>query len=313
MKKNRRSIVLNPKRPINKTYKQRCNPKIRNNKTVKDTSCLTPEVMRKVVKHYNRRVPNNPIQSADHKHPAILWNEMNERMRNQCKGNERCWINSVVTDKNEKTTLEEESFVPKKPEEWKRNPNMWLTNIDIENVLHQYEKVNPKFVLLGPTPIDFDKRQPNSECVENSLCHFNLKHQKNIGKTKIGIVFNTEPHEMSGEHWISMFIDLDEHFLMFFDSTGHGTPPQILEFVKRIKRQSKIYKIPLKQYFNRMRHQTGNSECGIYTLFFIITMLTGNAEFRKNNMNTEEKIQLFLKDFVIPDKYIEKYRDIYFD
>ena len=28
------------------------------------------------------------------------------------------------------------------------------------------------------------------------------------GKTKIGIIFNTDPHDKPGQHWISMFINI---------------------------------------------------------------------------------------------------------
>ena len=37
---------------------------------------------------------------------------------------------------------------------------------------------------------------------------------------KIGIIFNTDPHNKSGSHWISLFIDVKKKIICFFDSVG---------------------------------------------------------------------------------------------
>jgi hypothetical protein len=49
----------------------------------------------------------------------------------------------------------------------------------------------------------------------------------------------------------------------------------------------------------------------MYSLFFIITMLTGNTEFEKN-MSMKKRIELF-KQKRIPDKMVWDYRDLYFN
>jgi hypothetical protein len=58
----------------------------------------------------------------------------------------------------------------------------------------------------------------------------------------------------------------------------------------------------------------GNTECGVYSLFFIRTMLTGKTELVRGNapMNMRQKVYLF-NQRTIPDKYIEKYRNVYFN
>lgn len=60
-----------------------------------------------------------------------------------------------------------------------------------------------------------------------------------------------------------------------------------------------------------LEHQLGNTECGMYSLYFIITMLTGETEGRTFR-TALEKIQFFKKKRV-PDKYVSKYRKIYFN
>jgi hypothetical protein len=216
---------------------------------------------------------------------------------------ESCWLKQ----KHEFGELDEnfkDSFAPESPDEWKKNPNEWLSSIDIIKVMKQYEKAYKCFDFIGPTPIDFDKKQLYGECVWEELCNFNLKQQITEGKTKIGIIFNTDPHNKPGEHWISMFINIKKGNIFFFDSVGRKAPPEIMRFVERIKMQGKQLnpKINFKYDENHpVEHQYGNTECGIYSIFFIVHML-------------EDKLtEHYLKTHVLKDKYMEKFRKIYFN
>jgi len=235
-------------------------------------------------------------------------------MRNKCR-TERCWVKELP--EGEREHVERKSFVPEKPKEWKTDPDAWLSNIDIEKVLKQYEEKTPTFKFLGPAPIDFDKfigPAHQQTCVQNSLCRFQISQYLDKGIKKIGIVFNTDPHTKGGSHWISLFIDLEDHFMMFFDSTGDAMPPEVKKFMLRVQRQALKRGIRLKTFSNyKVEHQQGNTECGMYSLFFIITMLVGRTEFHPQQMNAKEKLELFLKEFEIPDGYVQKYRDVFFD
>ena len=92
-----------------------------------------------------------------------------------------------------------------------------------------------EFYFYGAVPIDFHK------CSVSDLCSFNMKKHLKKGKTKIGIVFNTDPSNKDGKHWISMYIDLIGHNLdsnpgiYYFDSFGRKPPEEILKLaVKRM-------------------------------------------------------------------------------
>ena len=50
----------------------------------------------------------------------------------------------------------EETFAPNMPDTWKKNPREWLDSDNITDVMKQYEKANPTFEFIGPTPIDYD-------------------------------------------------------------------------------------------------------------------------------------------------------------
>jgi hypothetical protein len=97
-------------------------------------------------------------------------------------------------------------------------------------------------------------------------------------------------------------------------------PKEVKDLIERLEKQFNLIK-PLKNRKLRiientkMQHQESNTECGMYSLFFIITCLTRNTEPSENIMklSTDDLIALFAGDTRIPDKYIEKYRGIYFN
>jgi len=170
--------------------------------------------------------------------------------------------------------------------------------------MKQYEKAYKCFDFIGPTPIDFDTRKLYGECVWDELCNFSLEDQIKHGKTKIGIIFNTDPHNKPGQHWISMFISIKKKKIFFFDSTGDEPPSQIIDFINRIKEQGLNLnpKINFSVDSNvGIEHQYGNTECGIYSLFFIVHML-------------EDKLSgHYLKTHIIKDEYMNKFRNVYFN
>jgi hypothetical protein len=105
-----------------------------------------------------------------------------------------------------------------------------------------------------------------------------------------------------------------ERTIFYFDSAGEAIPAEIKVFVDRVQTQAK--EIDGSKYMfhqnHPKEHQMGNTECGVYSLFFIITMLTGMSQFSRGKMSIKHKLHLF-KRKTIPDKYIEKYRNVYFN
>ena len=222
-------------------------------------------------------------------------------MGNTCK-KESCWLRQKFLSDKHASDLMQYNFAPKSPDEWKFNPNEWLTSLDIDHVMKQYERTYDTFIFLGPSPIDFDKHKLYGECVWEELCKFDLKDYIKSGKTKIGIVFNTDPHYLEGSHWISLFIDVKNGKIFFFDSNGDKIPKEIMRLVNRIKRQGKALNIQFSFDQNHPKeHQKKNSECGMYSLYFIIQMLKG------------EKDAKFFKKQTIKDTDMETLRDVYFN
>ena len=277
--------------------KVKCSPKPKGE--VNNFSCYTDKTLYKMRAKWNARHADAKIQTNDPK-------QIHKLLTNYFKGvcnKESCWLkqNAVFGDMKHEMT---DSFAPVSPEEWLKNPNEWLTSVDIMNVMKQYEKANKNFDFLGPSPIDFDTRKLYGECVWDELCNFNLANHLKSGKEYIGIIFNTDPHNKPGQHWISMFVDVKKKIIFFFDSVGDKIPPEVMVLVKRIQEQGQAMNPPIKLEFDQnhpVEHQYGTTECGMYSLFFIVHMLEGKL--------TKE----YLKTHIIKDKHMEEFRDIYFN
>lgn len=279
-----------------------CSP-IKNKNKELNYTCLDKDIIIDIAKIFNNKLNTNidinkPIKN--------IYDNIIKILKKYNKSNEAYLINmNIIINGLSKSKLKRfyNSFKPQMPNSWKSNYNEWLSNIDIQKVLEQYSKAYPEFFLHGPTPIDFNLKEGNI-CKVDKLCKFNLKNHLNNNQYKLGFVFNTDPHNESGEHWISMYVDckginLNEPVIYFFDSTGNKPPKEVEDLINKIINQGKENNINFTYLWNNISHQKGGTECGIYTLHFLIYMIEENNfyDYIKNNKS---------------DKYIEKFRKVFF-
>jgi hypothetical protein len=144
------------------------------------------------------------------------------------------------------------------PESWNKNMNTWLSTIDILKVMKQYEQKYQDFLFIGPVPIDFDYKITFGMCISNELCNFNLEKFINFGKKRLGIVFNLDPHYMSGSHWVALFFDSNTGGIYFFDSYGIKPKKEILNFMEKIKKQGNDLLLKNKIYLNSFDNEHKN-------------------------------------------------------
>lgn len=277
--------------------KLNCSPKDKNE--VKEYTCYTDNDLQKLRNMWNARHPDKKIMTNDSKE---IWSLLKNYYNKICN-KESCWVRQMTKG----TKMEEEllsSFSPVSPIEWKKKPNDWLSSIDIIEVMNQFEKTYKCFDFLGPSPIDYDTHKLYGECVWEELCHFSLTEQIKKGKTKIGVIFNTDTHDKGGEHWISLFINIKKGTIFFFDSAGDKASSQILKFVKMVTDQGRNLPQKIDFKFDQnypVEHQYKNTECGVYSLYFIIHML-------------EDKITgHYLKTHVLKDEYMQQFRKVYYN
>lgn len=248
-----------------------------------------------------------------------LVNSISKKLSNSCS-NQRCWLTldvvKSIDNPRVKNDLLHHTYLPEGPSE----KYAWLSTTHINEKLNQYHKVYPEFLFLGAVPIDFDDLP--------ILGIRDIKWQE-IGKKKwkIGIVFNLDTHDMPGSHWVSVYADLKKGSVYFFDSQGSKPEKRIKLFMNRLFKNS--YKLrygedlPVKFIYNsrdrnrltsthhknirvmdlrynKVQHQFKNSECGVYSIHFILKLLDGKSfdcvcnDIVKDDTMNKNRLKFFL-------------------
>lgn len=262
-------------------------------------TCYDDATLLKMRDEWNRRHPDDIILYTS---PRKIWGHLRDRFSDVCSM-EKCWLRKIFAlgDSNI-DTIESELFAPSRPKSWDTNPNEWLSSIDIEKVMSQYEAKYKNFVFLGALPIDFEGKLNGGMCVIDNMCTFDIKSYLARGKNKFGLIINTDPHTKGGEHWFSLYIDVSNNnaHITFFDSGGNPPPKKIKSFVKNITEQLKILDIPCDFTHNKLKHQYTTYQCGMYGIYFITKMLSG--EMSKDDINKKR----------IPDSLMNEMRRRFF-
>ena len=80
-----------------------------------------------------------------------------------------------------------------------------------------------------------------------------------------------------------MFADFDkENKVYYFDSYGYKEPEEVTKLMKRLKEQADALNKLTTLHTNNIRHQFKNSECGVYSMNFIIQLLKGKSFLKCN-------------------------------
>jgi hypothetical protein len=270
------------------TFKKiNCHP---SRKKQKETCLLNNELL--ILKEkWNKLNPNNKIYTDN---PHSIYKELKLKFEKECD-RESCWIKKLsATD----IIKFESIFAPIRPKDWDKDEHTWLSNFDIESVMKQYEKTYPNFKFIGSSSINFDTKIGDN-CVCNHLCNFKLNDELNKGINKIGISFNLDRHDQKGSHWVSLYIDCDAKYIYYYDSTGDKCPEDIERFVKKVQTQSGQQYVFYQNH--PFEHQMGDTECGMYSLYFLIHMLEGESNLETWKQNR------------VKDDDVFKYRKIYFN
>ncbi len=235
------------------------------NKKYKGGTCFSMKSLKNIAKKVNKdsrfdSYKDIKLEKYNKNNKAKLAKEIQKKLN--CKKH----LDFCVINKKQDFYKElKATFKPRAP----KGQYDWLSSIDIRDVMEQYEKKYPEFNFMGPFPIDFAQ-------VYQEMANINIKTLCKKQK-KIGIVFNTDTSDGNGEHWISLFIDLKDRTICFFDSVGDKPPREVTALIRKIRKQAKDMKCPLKLVVNKKEFQLKNTECGMYSLFHIIMRLKGHS------------------------------------
>ena len=253
-------------------------------------TCFRLDQLMEMAKAYNRYIHKHNINNdTEWKYIEIiedknyLLSELKKRFNDVCQ-DEICitqqdFMNELIQDMREE--ILSDTFLPDGPAE----STEWLTTTHINDILHLYEKNDKHFIFLGAVPLD---------CNELSFCPlYNLKFDDyyDDGIYKLAIIFNHDTYGKPGSHWVALYMDLKNGEIDFCDSTGN---PPIKNIVNIINNFIKWYKKKTGKnaiyHENTKSYQTDSSECGVYSINFIIRRLSGEKfdDIIKNSLNFKE-------------------------
>lgn len=272
-------------KPIEPTGLQVCSPNAEKYYN-EDGVCFSRTSLIKLAESWNSS-GKNVIKGIKGKSKKQLVKELNERLKPECGDkNSVCWEEKLNTDKN---PIIKRDLRPKMPKAWvEDNPDSWLSNWDIQKVMIQYEE-KPEFhyKFLGVVPINFEDKDAHGECISKEVCKLYKTLPKLIkgGLQCVGLITNLDRDDEPGSHWTSLFICVDHTKNCFgayyYDSVSRVPPKEITAFVTSLKNVLIKYlvksnaKLTPKELhdkftfkYNKVRHQYGNNECGVFSMVF---------------------------------------------
>jgi hypothetical protein len=275
---------------INKDMKdKRCAPGI----NFDSVSCIKLKLLIKLAGAYNEDASNSDkikmsskIETLNpQKYKRYLVREIHRRVGDKCS-TQKCWTEQSFIknmDKYGRIELEKFTFRPDGPE----GKFEWLNTYNINDVMKQYEQKYKEFKYMGTVPMDFD------DISRLGIKSMDYKKLVSEGKTKLGVVFNLDESWKNGSHWVAMYADIKKGDVMYFDSYGVPPEPRVRRLMRRITKaiESINPKVNVSADYNKVRHQFKNSECGVYSINFIVRMLRGD-EFKDicNEKTSDDKI-----------------------
>lgn len=266
-----------------------------------EATCLPSASIRKLVKTWNKTHKNKirvgGARTAKNKgknKAQALWSALRDAMAKKYScDNEYCAVKKLAPTKDAKQMLT--FFKPERPAAWDKDPKQWLDTENIEHVMKQYEAAHPHFAFLGAVPLDFDTTVPEwGQCVSEEMCKLNLEQSMKQGKTDLGVIFNLDPHDKPGSHWVCAYVNIPKKSAYYYDSYGYEPEEEIAAFLERVQQQGCE-----NVYYNDIRHQRSESECGTYCMYVILNLLGGRG------------FQEVCKD-VVSDDVMNTFRDVLF-
>lgn len=287
-----------------------CSPDI--SSSIAKNTCFSLSQLKILVKQYNKHFPDKIKLNSKSSSNTIL-STLNSKLKPLIgDNNQHLWPDYLLSlsPNYELEHISETALVPKKPESWKKNPNTWLTNFDIDAILDKYDNATKyQYKYLGTKPIDFAEINQN-QCSFDQNCRINIKDIISENKKFMGLILNLDRHNESGSHWVSLFFCIDptlkSYGIYYYDSYSGKMPKIVCQYITDIQKQLyKIYKKKPDFYTNNVRHQYGNSECGMFSICYQIRWLN----YLKKNKNATFKDIIHVK---INDKIMTDIRNILF-
>ena len=138
-------------------------------------------------------------------------------------------------------------------------------------------------MFLGPVPADCPTK------INCELSNLNLTKLNKNGIDNVGIIYNLDMSYQGGSHWVAMFIDIKNNEINYYDSTASMPTPLIKQFIVNIANKILRKNKDVKVIYNDKKHQFGGSECGVYSMNFLLERLSGVSMYEISKMKIPDE------------------------
>ena len=273
---------------------------LKDNKKSKFKTCYSKESLLKIASIWNKNNSEKDSIKIEKSSKKQLWMSIQKKLKMICDKDEYCWKKQDFIKKIQDIDIEQYTFKPAYPKPWLKDDHTWLNTYDIYYVMKQYEKANNDFVFMGPIPSDCPTK------IHCELSKLDLINMKKKGIFKIGIVYNLDTSDQPGSHWTAIYIDNKNNEINYYDSYGTQSVPLINKFMLQLTEQYRKHNIDPIIIYNDKRHQYGGSECGMYSMNFILERLHGTTMYQISKMKIPDSKMTYLRRLLYNTKIYSK-------
>jgi len=295
-----------------------CAP-IANHLYSKEISCFDKAALVRLANAWNESHPDDRIRNIAKASRKQLWSAIKNKMSPKCKTGgksngkgeniEACWVDHLASANDPI----HKKLRPVEPKEWKKNPYEWLSNFDIEDAMQQYEDDKSyKFKFIGVFPVDFAiKTGIFGKCLYEETCNIDFQRLVKKGIEYAGMVINMDHHDEPGSHWTALFIAMNPksplYGAYYYNSVPNPPPKEVEAYMKMLKNKAEELtpNVPFKLQYNTYQHQYKNTECGLFSMAYLVRWL---VLLQKNPSTDFEKVV----KISIRDEHVHKLRKLFF-
>jgi hypothetical protein len=187
-----------------------------------------------------------------------------------------------------------------------------LSNTNIDNTLKQWATA-----FAGFFPYNFNMRNYKQYSFNNGVINspdtlatisFVDLHQK--GFKMAACVINSDVYQGPGKHWMALFVDgrANPATVEFFNSSGNSPVAEWCEWLVKTKYEMEKVGLPNPTIVKvtNIQHQQSDTECGVYSLFYIWSRLNGISHEYINTTPIPDQIMFEFRQHLFPSN-LEKF------
>ena len=324
---------------LNNHIDKKCAP----GKKYENGSCFSIESLKKIALNYNEKIKTKCektiCEQIDvNQSKENLVKSLSEKMADKCS-EQTCWLRLDIVKELEDAEIKYNTFRPFGPSK----KYEWLSTTHINEVIYQYHVLHDDFLFLGAVPSDFEDlpvlgiSDLNFSYLENQNKKkigiiINLDEHYKSGSHWVGLFINLEKNyiyyfDSVGKKPIKRIRKFINKVIKYMYKKKYNESLSINKLIDNITLQAQVSKRDKNKKkdenendgenvisniinggfdirYNHIQHQFKNSECGVYSINFIINLV--------DNKDFDYVIKNIIKDDEINKKRVEFFRNVDF-